>query len=187
MITINNWEILLISIGLSMDAFAVSICKGLAMKRINYKRIFIIGFYFGFFQALMPFLGYMFGSSFGDFIIKINHWLAFILLSLIGINMIKETVNPSDNYDDNISFKSMIIISIATSIDAFTVGITFSFLKVNIYFSLIIIGIITFLFSSIGVFIGNKIGVKYEKIAQIIGGVILILMGIKILLEHLNA
>lgn len=177
-------EIILISIGLAMDAFAVAISKGLVMKK-NYKIALIIGLYFGIFQTLMPLLGYLLGFSFSEVVTKINHYIAFILLTIIGISMILE--KASDIYaDDKINFGTMILLSIATSIDALAVGVTFAFLNVNIIISVLIIGIITFIISTIGVLLGNKIGIKFKSNAQLVGGIVLILTGIKILLEHLN-
>ena len=178
-------EITLISIGLAMDAFAVATCKGLAMKKMSWKKAIIIAMYFGFFQAIMPVIGYCLGVNFQEKIANIDHWIA--LLSAIGINMIKEitTTDNNDDKNDNVDFKTMIVLAIATSIDALAIGITFAFLKCNIYISAINIGIITFILSLIGVKIGNVFGCKYEKKAQILGGGILILLGIKILLEHL--
>lgn len=180
-------EITLISIGLAMDAFAVATCKGLAMKKMSWKKAIIIAMYFGVFQAIMPVLGYCLGINFQEKIANIDHWIAFILLSAIGINMIKEVCgNNDDDKNDNVDFKTMIVLAIATSIDALAIGITFAFLKCNIYISAISIGIITFVLSLIGVKIGNVFGCKYEKKAQILGGGILILLGIKILLKHLE-
>ena len=159
-------EILLISIGLAMDAFAVSVCKGLAMKKMNWKKAAIIGLYFGIFQAVMPVIGYFLG---------------------IGINMVKEAFNKeSENRNDNVDVKTMLVLSIATSIDALAIGITFACLKIHIVMPVITIGLITFIISVIGVKIGNRFGDKYGKKAEIMGGVILILLGIKILLEHLG-
>ena len=180
------FEITLISIGLAMDAFAVSICKGLSIKHINWKVIFIVGLYFGIFQAEMPLIGYFLGKGFETFVTRIDHWIAFILLSFIGINMIKEAFSKEENgAGDDLSFKTMLILAIATSIDALAIGITFAFFDVNIILSVAIIGIITFILSGIGVILGNKFGSKYEKKSQILGGVILIIIGIKILIEHL--
>lgn len=181
-------EIIFLSIGLAMDAFAVATCKGLAMKSMNWKKSIIVATYFGSFQALMPIIGYILGVSFQEKIINIDHWIAFILLSAIGINMLKEAFNTNDenNKDDSVDFKNMIILAIATSIDALAVGITFAFLKCNILISALCIGIITFILSLIGVKIGNIFGAKYEKRAQVIGGIILIILGTKILLEHLK-
>ncbi len=179
--------IILIAIGLAMDAFAVSVCKGLSMKKISIKKLLIIALYFGIFQALMPVIGYFLGESFENLVTSIDHWIAFILLLFIGINMLKEAFGKSedDNKNDDTGFKTMIILGLATSIDALAVGITFAFLEINIFVIATIIGVITFIISAIGVVIGNKFGDKYEKKAEILGGVILILIGIKILLEHL--
>lgn len=180
-------EILLISIGLAMDAFAVSICKGLAMKKMDWQKAMIIGIYFGVFQALMPILGYFLGTTFDEFITNIDHWIAFILLLSIGINMIKECFNKDvENNNDSIDVKTMIVLAVATSIDALAIGITFACLKTKIIFPAVSIGIITFILSVVGVKIGNKFGNKYENKAQITGGLILILLGIKILLDHLE-
>ena len=180
-------EILLISIGLAMDAFAVSVCKGLAMKKMSWKKAIIIGLYFGIFQAVMPVIGYFLGTTFERFITYVDHWVAFILLVGIGINMVKEAFNKeSENRNDNVDMKTMLVLSIATSIDALAIGITFACLKIHIVMPVITIGLITFIISVIGVKIGNRFGDKYEKKAEIMGGVILILLGIKILLEHLG-
>src|SRR5574344_1680593 len=181
------WEIALIGIGLAMDAFAVSICKGLAMKKMNIKNAIIIALYFGIFQAVMPLLGYLLGLRFADAIKNVDHWIAFILLLAIGLNMIKEAIKPSDEkMDDSIDMKTMLILAIATSIDALAVGITFAFLQVNIWISITIIGIITFVISLVGVKLGNIFEGKLKNKAEILGGVILILIGLKILLEHLG-
>ena len=180
-------EIVLIAVSLAMDAFAVSVCKGLSMKKMSWKKAIIVGLYFGVFQAFMPLIGFLLGISFESFVNQIDHWIAFILLSLIGINMLKEAFSKKEEEcDDNIGFKTMLVLAIATSIDALAVGITFAFLRVNIVFAVLVIGILTFLISLIGVKIGNKFGDKYEKKAEIAGGIILILMGLKILLEHLG-
>lgn len=180
-------EIVLISIGLAMDAFAVSICKGLSMKKMSWKKSFIIGLYFGIFQALMPIIGYFLGSTFESLVTKIDHWISFGLLMYIGLNMLKEAFgSDTENCNDNVDFKTMIVLAIATSIDALAVGITFAFLEVNIWLSTLAIGIITFIISIIGVKIGNKFGDKYERKAETVGGLILILIGIKILIEHLG-
>ena len=180
-------EIFLIGIGLAMDAFAVSICKGLAIKKLNLKKMIIIALYFSIFQAIMPILGYVLGNSFQNIIYNIDHWIAFALLVGIGLNMIKEgIVKDDEEKNDNISFKTMIILAIATSIDALAVGITFGFLEVNIILSVICIGIITLILSLIGTKIGNKFGDKLQNKAELLGGFILILIGTKILLEHLG-
>ena len=179
-------EIVILSLGLAMDAFAVAICKGLSMQKMNWKNACIIGVYFGGFQALMPAIGYLLGISFQDKICSIDHWIAVILLGIIGLNMIKDAISKeNEKQNDSIKFKDMLILAIATSIDALAVGITFAFFKVNIILAISLIGIITFTISFIGVKIGNVFGDKYEKKAEFTGGLILILLGIKILLEHL--
>ncbi len=180
-------EVFFIGIGLAMDAFAVSICKGLSMKKMIWKNAIIIAIYFGLFQALMPVIGYFLGTTFESFVTSIDHWIAFILLSLIGGNMIKESFDSEDEKkNDNIDFKTMIVLAIATSIDALAVGITFAFFNVNVMLSAFIIGIVTFVISLLGVKIGNKFGDKYQNKAEFTGGLILIVLGLKILLEHLN-
>ena len=180
-------ELIILSIGLAMDAFAVSVCKGLSMSKMNWKNACIIGIYFGFFQGFMPLVGYLLGISFQDKICSIDHWIAFILLGIIGLNMIKEAISKeNEKQDESIKFKDMIILAIATSIDALAVGITFAFLKVNILLAISLISIITFIISVAGVKIGNIFGDKYEKKAEFAGGIILILLGIKILFEHLH-
>ena len=179
-------EIILISISLAMDAFAVSICKGLSMQKMNWKKAIIIGLYFGIFQALMPTIGYFLGVGFESLVTTIDHWIVFILLAFIGGNMIKESFSEEEFCDSDLSFQSMIILAVATSIDALAVGITFAFLEINIILAISLIGIITFILSIIGVKIGNRFGNKYESKAELAGGLILILIGLKILLEHLN-
>ena len=179
------FEIILTAIGLAMDAFAVSICKGLSLKKVNVKTSLIVGFYFGFFQGIMPLIGFFMIVKFKDFVMSIDHWIVFILLLSIGISMIIESFK-GEKTDDKLNFKNMFALSIATSIDALAVGITFAFLEVNILLAVFLIAIITFIICFIGVKIGNIFGNKYEKSAQIIGGIILILIGVKVLLEHLN-
>ena len=180
-------ELIILSVGLAMDAFAVSICKGLGMKKVTLKKAGIVGAYFGIFQAGMPLIGYLMGYRFQDKIKAIDHWIAFILLVGIGINMIKEAFDEgSENRNDNVDIKTMLVLSIATSIDALAIGITFACLKMHILIPVITIGVITFIISVIGVKIGNRFGDKYEKKAETMGGVILILLGTKILLEHLG-
>ena len=181
------FEIILIGIGLAMDAFAVSICKGLSMKKLSIKKAIIIALYFGIFQAIMPAIGFFLGSRFQNIVMDIDHWIAFALLGFIGISMIKEALKKEDeSINDDISFRTMSILALATSIDALAVGITFAFFEINLSFAVSIIGIVTFILSIIGVKLGNKFGSKYENKAQIAGGIILILIGIKILLEHLG-
>lgn len=179
-------ELVLIAVGLAMDAFAVSVCKGLSMSKMEWKKAVIIGLYFGGFQALMPLIGYVLGVGFEDKIKSLDHWIAFILLVFIGINMIKEAFETKEESNDKIDFKTMIILAIATSIDALAVGVTFAFLNVNIMLAISLIGIITFIISMIGVKIGNVFGDKYETKAELAGGFILIFLGTKILLEHLG-
>jgi putative Mn2+ efflux pump MntP len=169
-----------------MDAFAVSICKGLSMKKMSYKNAVITGCFFGGFQALMPLLGYLLGKQFEKYIVSIDHWIAFILLSIIGINMIKESRNTCEIPDDSFNIKSMTLLALATSIDALAIGVTFAFLQVNIIPAVAMIGIITFSFSFAGVKIGNLFGAKFQSKAETVGGAILIAMGLKILLEHLG-
>lgn len=180
-------EIALIGVGLAMDAFAVSICKGLAMRRMNYKKAIIIAAFFGVFQALMPALGYVLGTTFANKIAAIDHWVAFILLALIGANMIKEALSSDDDecQDDSLRLGDLIMLSIATSIDALAVGITFAFFNVSLLLSVSMIGIITFIICVIGVKVGNVFGEKYKSKAELAGGLILIVMGAKILIDHL--
>ncbi|MGE4272136.1 MAG: manganese efflux pump MntP family protein [Desulfitobacterium sp.] len=182
----GNIELFIIAIGLSMDAFAVAISKGLSMRRMNYKTALITGAFFGGFQALMPVLGFMLGTRFESYITSIDHWIAFILLSIIGFNMIKESRGPCEVIEDRFNLKDMVVLSLATSIDALAIGVTFAFLRVDILPAVSMIGVITFIFSFLGVKIGNVFGECYKSRAEFFGGVILILMGIKILLEHLG-
>ena len=180
-------ELLGIGIGLAMDSSAVSICKGLSMKKIDLKKALIIATYFAIFHVLMIILGYFLGSTFASFIQKIDHWLAFILLLIIGGEMIKESFeDDQEKINDKVDFKTMLILSIAISIDALALGITFAFFEVNLLLATLIVGVITFVFSIIGTIIGNKFGNKLSNKAQILGGIILILIGLKILLEHLG-
>lgn len=180
-------EIVLLSVGLAMDAFAVSICEGLSMKKMNWKNAIIVALYFGLFQALMPVLGYFLGSTFEHIVTNIDHWIAFILLGLIGGNMIKESFGGEDEKnDDRVDFKTMVVLAIATSIDALAVGITFAFLRVNVVMAVVLIGVITFSISLVGVKVGNRFGDKFQNKAEFAGGVILIILGLKILLEHLG-
>ena len=179
-------DIILLGVSLAMDATAVSICKGLSMKKLDKKKTITIALYFGTFQAIMPIIGYLLGISFKEVVEAIDHWIAFFLLAVVGINMIRESLSKeSESLNDLIDFKTMTPLAIATSIDALAVGITFAFLEVNIIMSMIVIGLITFLLCIIGVIIGNKYGSKFEDKAQIIGGVVLIIIGLKILIEHL--
>lgn len=183
-------ELLLVGLGLSMDAFAVAVCKGLNMVKINKKNMFFIALTFGFFQGFMPFLGYLLGNSFEQYITSIDHWIAFVLLGLIGLNMIKESFEKDEECsgceNDVLDIKELLMMGIATSIDALAVGITFAFLKVDILQATLTIGITTFILSMIGVYIGNQFGSRFKNKAELAGGCILILIGLKILLEHLN-
>lgn len=177
----------LTAVGLSMDAFAVSICKGLAMKKLSIKKALIIGLWFGGFQAGMPAIGYLLGTRFEKYVTSIDHWIAFVLLAIIGFNMIKEALSKDEEEaDDSVDVKTMFLLAVATSIDALAVGVTYAFLQVQIVPAVSFIGIITFTLSALGVKIGNVFGLRYKSKAEIAGGVILILMGTKILLEHLG-
>ena len=178
-------ELLLLAIGVSMDAFAVAICKGLSVRRLKPSHSLITGVYFGGFQALMPLIGYILGKQFESLVTSIDHWIGFVLLGFIGFNMIKESRSCAECMDDSFSPKVMLPLAVATSIDALAVGITLAFLKVNIITSVLFIGVITFTFSTIGVKIGNVFGAKYKSPAELTGGIVLILMGTKILIEHL--
>ena len=180
-------ELFLIAVGLSMDAFAVSVCKGLAMPKCTFKKAAIVGLWFGGFQALMPAIGYVLGAQFQETIASIDHWIAFVLLALIGGNMIHEALdNDEEEADASLDVKTMFLLAVATSIDALAIGITFASLKVNIIPADCVIGIVTFIISFAGVKIGNVFGARYKNKAEIVGGVILILLGLKILLEHLG-
>lgn len=219
----KTYELLIIAIALSMDAFAVSVCKGLSLTNTNVKNASIVGLYFGIFQAFMPLIGYFIGIQFQDYITAIDHWIAFILLAVIGFNMIKESRNDTCEINNVISedkseliynniadeslicnsietiimkddknaadrgleFKAMILLAIATSIDALTVGITFAFFQVNIFSAVSMIGLVTFALSFIGVKIGSTFGMKFKSKAELAGGIILIAMGVKILLGHI--
>ena len=181
-------ELFILAVGLSMVAFAVSVCKGLAIQKITVGKASLVGLWFGGFQALMPLLGYYLGSRFAAYITSIDHWIAMALLVLIGGNMIREACKKDgeERLDDSLSCKKMLPLAIATSIDALAVGITFAFLEVQILPAVCFIGAVTFLLSFVGVKAGNLFGVKYKKKAEITGGIILCLLGIKILLEHLG-
>ena len=170
-----------------MDAFAVAVCKGLAMPKMSWKGAAIVGLYFGGFQALMPFLGYLLGAGFKDAISAYDHWVAFILLALIGGNMIRESrEDEEESLDASLSFRSMVLLAIATSIDALAVGVTLAFLDVPILSSVCFIGVVTFCLSLVGVKVGNVFGCKYKSKAEFVGGLVLILIGLKILLEHMG-
>ena len=186
------WELLALAVGVSMDAFAVSVCKGLSMKKATLKASAICGSWFGGFQALMPLIGFFLGSLFAEAIEAVDHWVAFGLLTIIGINLLKEVFSKKCDCEDcnaDLSFKTMFVMAVATSIDALAVGISLSMSLKNpgdIYLAVLLIGVTTFLFSAIGVKVGNVFGSRFEKKAQFAGGAILILLGLKILLEHLG-
>lgn len=169
-----------------MDAFAVSVCKGLSVQRLETKHAAIVGAYFGGFQFLMPVIGYLLGARFESLITNIDHWVAFGLLLIIGGNMIKESFGEAEKLNDDFGVKTMTLLAVATSIDALAVGITFAFLQVRIVPASALIGVTTFCLSALGIYIGNKFGAKYKSKAELAGGIILILIGIKILLEHLG-
>lgn len=178
------WELFVIAVGLSMDAFSVAVCKGLSVCQIKKKQVLTVGLYFGFFQGLMPLIGYLLGTGFRDAIQSIDHWIAFILLSIIGINMIRESRGEAEDLDASFDFKAMLPLAVATSIDALAVGVTFAFLKVQILPAVSFIGIVTFVLSCVGVLVGNRFGCKYKARAELAGGIVLIVMGLKILAEH---
>lgn len=180
-------ELFLLAVGLSMDAFAVSVCKGLAMQRIDWKKMCIVGLWFGGFQALMPTLGYLVGSLFQEYITAFDHWIAFILLAIIGGSMIREALSKEENDTSaSLAFGVMLLMAVATSIDALAVGVTFAFLQVDLLFAVLFIGVTTFVLSALGVKVGSVFGTRYKAKAELAGGVILILLGAKILLEHLG-
>jgi putative Mn2+ efflux pump MntP len=178
------WELMVIAVGLSMDAFAIAICKGLSVAKIEKKHMIITGLWFGGAQAVMPLIGYLLGAGFQDVIESVDHWIAFILLGLIGIGMIRESKQETKSLDNSFSAKAMFPLAIADSIDALVVGVSFAFLKVNIIPSILLIGTVTFIFSVFGVWLGNGFGEKYCSKAELAGGIILILMGTRILLTH---
>ena len=181
-------ELLIIAIGLAMDAFAVSIGKGLSVRCIRPRHALSVGLWFGGFQALMPLVGFLVGISFASLVTNIDHWIAFLLLAIIGFNMIREALHGDDDEADakpDFSFMNMLTLAIATSIDALAVGVSFAFLGVNIWWAIAVIGVVTMLISMFGLKVGNIFGCKYKSKAEIAGGVILILIGLKILLEHM--
>ena len=183
----NVIELLILAVGLSMDAFAVAVCKGLALRKVKPVQMALVGLWFGGFQALMPVIGYLIGVQFSSYITAIDHWIAFALLALIGGNMVKEALsNEDEEADASLSFKKMLPLAVATSIDALAVGVSFAFLNVQIAPAAGSIGVVTFVLSAVGVKVGSLFGAKYKSRAELIGGVILILLGLKILLEHLG-
>ncbi|MED9970589.1 MAG: manganese efflux pump MntP family protein [Ruminococcus sp.] len=179
------WEIIVIGIGLSMDAFAVSVCKGLSVRKIKPKHSLIAGAYFGGFQALMPVIGWLLGKQFESLIKSFDHWIAFVLLALIGANMIREAFSDDEKQSDSFSPKTMLPLAVATSIDALAVGVTFAFLDVSIVPAALCIGVTTFVLSAAGIRAGSVFGARFQSKAEIAGGIVLILMGVKILIEHL--
>lgn len=183
----NLYEILFISIGLAMDAFAAAICKGVAMKKLCLKKAMVVAIYLGLFQLMMPLAGYLLGFKFNKSLKLFDHWIALILLSAIGINMIKNSFSGEKHINnDSVDVKSMCVLALATSIDALAIGVTFSFLHVNILLSSAVIGIVTWGLSFLGVIIGNKVGYMLNEKSELLGGVILILIGIKIVIEHIT-
>lgn len=179
-------ELLILALGLSMDAFAVSICKGLSVPKLRPKHCLICGVYFGGFQALMPLIGWALGIRFQSMITNIDHWIAFVLLAVIGANMIKESFSKEEECPDaSFGFKTMLTLAVATSIDALAVGVTFAFLDVNIVPAVLLIGATTFVCSAVGVKIGNVFGNRFQSKAEFLGGLVLIGIGLKILIEHL--
>jgi putative Mn2+ efflux pump MntP len=179
------WELFVIAVGLSMDAFAVSVCKGLSVQKVKPKHYLIVAAYFGGFQALMPLLGYLLGVRFEAMVANVDHWIAFVLLGLIGANMVRESRAGEEKLDDSFTVSTMLILAVATSIDALAIGVTFAFLGVNIVEAIILIGITTGIISGVGLKIGNVFGSRYKSKAEMAGGIVLILMGIKILVQHL--
>ena len=184
-------ELFLIAVGLSMDAFAVAICKGLGMKRLNVRQAVVIALFFGGFQALMPLVGWALGTQFEHFITPVDHWIAFALLAFIGGKMLWDSFHGDEacgacSADTRLDLRELTMLAIATSIDALAVGITFAFLRVDIVPSAVLIGATTFVLSFVGVAVGHRFGVRYEKAATAVGGIVLILIGLKILLEHLG-
>ena len=178
------WELFVIAVGLSMDAFAVSICKGLSTKNVRREHMVVTGLYFGGFQALMPLAGYLLGSRFQSMIQRVDHWIAFVLLALIGANMVRESQGEAEHLDDSFTPGTMLPLAVTTSIDALAVGVTFAFLNVRIIPAAALIGVTTFALSAIGMRLGNVFGARYQARAELAGGIVLILMGVKILLEH---
>ena len=184
-------ELFFIAVGLSMDAFAVAICKGLGMSRLNVRQAVVIAFFFGGFQALMPAIGWLLGAQFASFVTPVDHWIAFVLLAFIGGKMLVEALRGEDDdrsevVDEKLDLRELFMLAIATSIDALAVGITFAFLSVDIVPAASFIGVVTFVLSFAGVAIGHQFGARWEKPSTIAGGIVLILIGLKILLEHLG-
>lgn len=179
-------ELIIIAVGVSMDAFAVSICKGLSVRKLRPRHVFSVSLWFGGFQALMPLLGYLLGASFADVVSDYDHWISFVLLAIIGGKMVKESMEAEAcDIAPDFSFRTMLIMAVATSIDALAVGVSFAFLRVNIWTAVLLIGMTTAAFSGAGIMIGNVFGCRYKSKAELVGGLILVAIGIKILVEHL--
>lgn len=180
-------ELFILAVGLSMDAFAVSICKGLSIQKLKLRHALIVGAWFGVFQALMPAIGWLLGSAFAETIVAVDHWIAFVLLAIIGGNMIREALGKGEeDCDPSLAPAAMVLLAVATSIDALAVGVTFAFLRVKVLPAVALIGVCTFLLSAAGVKIGNVFGSRYKSRAELLGGAVLVLIGVKILLEHLG-
>ena len=180
-------QLFILAVGLSMDAFAVSICKGLSIRKLTLRQALIVGVWFGAFQALMPAIGWLLGSAFTNLIESVDHWIAFVLLALIGGNMIREAFSREEEEPDpSLAPATMLLLAVATSIDALAVGVTFAFLRVDVLPAVTLIGVCTFLISATGVKIGNVFGSRYKSGAELAGGIVLVLIGVKILLEHLG-
>lgn len=181
------WELLFLAVGLSMDALAVSICKGMSICDLKPRHALTVGLWFGVFQALMPTIGFLLGFSFAELITAVDHWIAFVLLAIIGGNMIRESLGKDEEHcSPSLAFGEMLMLAVATSIDALAVGITFAFLRVSLLPAVSLIGTCTFLISAAGVWIGNVFGSRFKSKAELLGGAVLILIGLKILLEHLG-
>ena len=182
-------ELLILAVGVSMDALAVAICKGLSIQKLKLRHCLIVGAWFGIFQALMPTIGWALGSAFTELVESVDHWIAFVLLAIIGGNMIREALSKDDDEcgcNSSLAFGTMLMMAIATSIDALALGVTFAFLRVNVLAAVLSIGLCTFIISAIGVKVGNVFGAKFKSKAEFFGGAVLILIGLKILLEHLG-
>lgn len=180
-------ELILIAVSLSMDAFAVSVCKGLSIRTLRWRDAVVVGLYFGIFQALMPAVGYTLGSAFADAVTHIDHWIAFFLLGAIGVNMVRESLKKdADDCDPSLRFRDMIVLAVATSIDALAIGVSFAFLRVDVLPAVSLIGAVTFLLSMLGVRLGHLFGARFKSKAEFFGGAVLILLGLKILLDHLG-
>ena len=179
-------DLFIIAVGLSMDAFAASVCKGLSVEKLKPRHLLVTGLYFGGFQALMPLVGYVLGKQFERYITSVDHWIAFVLLCIIGVGMILESRHPAEKQNASFGIASMLPMAIATSIDALAVGVSFAFLQIDIVPAVSFIGATTFALSAVGVKIGNLFGARYKSKAELVGGIILVAMGVKILLEHLG-